>query len=263
MAIDQPGVKPPRGFYHQRAMPDRRYQNPDFHLEPRLLEEEFARMRADQRPLVRPVVILGGWHSPGVANWGLAARLTPSTSGRPEDFLSITYPSRLSLSSAAGAAFRTIEAQGLRSRDIDVIGISMGGILARALAANAFAFGDLKVRRVFTIASPHRGAKIAKVVVPDAAARDMRPGSRFLGTLNKHEAGHELHCYGALRDWWIGARNTAPPGLNPYWIDVGPGLGRLCTHFAINHEKRVMADIARRLRAEDPIALRASEPPID
>jgi pimeloyl-ACP methyl ester carboxylesterase len=244
-------------------MADRRYLNPDFHLDDEPLEADFARMRADPRPLERPVVILGGWHSPGVANWGLAGRLTPSTSRRPEDFLSITYPTRLSLPSAAGAAFRLIESRGLRARDIDLIGISMGGILARALAANTFALGDLKVRRVFTIASPHRGAKIAKVVIPDAAAWDMRPGSRFLTALNKCDLCHELHCYGALRDWWIGARNTAPPNLNPYWIDVAPGLGRLCTHFAINHEKRVMADIARRLRGEEPVARRASQPPID
>jgi Predicted acetyltransferases and hydrolases with the alpha/beta hydrolase fold len=244
-------------------MADRRYINPDFHLEEEPLRAEFERMRATPVALRRPVVILGGWHAPGVANWSLASKLIPATSGKAGDFLSITYAARLSLASAARAAFHAMQERGLLEQELDLIGISMGGILARALAVNLFSLGEIKARRVLTVASPHRGAKIARVVIPDAAAWDMRPGSRFLTELNKREPAHELHCYAALRDWWIGARNTAPPGLHPYWVDIHPGLGRLCTHFAINHEKRVIADIARRLRAEEPIAQRPSEPPID
>ncbi len=238
-------------------MTQRCYTNPAFHLEPAAVEADLARMRASPQPLHRPVVILGGWHSPGIANWGVGSLLWPCTSGRRDDFLSITYPWRLRLRSAAGAAHRQIASAGLAGSDIDLIGISMGGLLARALAGNVFGLGPLRVRRVFTIASPHRGATIARVVFPDPAAWDMRPGSKFLARLNEAAVPYELHCYGALRDWWISAGNTAPPGIHPHWVDVAPGLGRLCTHFAINREKRVIVDIARRLRGEEPVAKEA------
>ena len=90
----------------------------------------------------------------------------------------------------------------------------------------------------------------------------MRPGSKFLAKLNA-EKGPELVCYAVLRDWWIGATNTAPPGVLPRWVDVEPGIGRLCTHFAINHEMRVLGDIARRLRGEEGFAKKGTEPPRD
>jgi hypothetical protein len=244
-------------------MSPQRYVNPDFHLEPGDLKAETERLRATPRRLDRPVVILGGWHSPGVANISMATRLGPFTSGNPEDFTSVTYPFALSLRSAATRAFSIIRRQGLVEREFDIVGISMGGILSRALATDAFGFGSLRVGRVFTVASPHRGAKIARVVIPDPCAWDMRPGSRFLCELNDRPHAGELHCYGALRDWWIGASNTAPPGTLPYWVDVNPGIGRLCSHFAINHNQLVMVDIARRLRGEEPLARRATKPPID
>lgn len=246
-------------------MPDRRYSgcilNPRFHVDEAALDADFARMRASPRALERPVVILGGWHSPGLANWGVGSLLWPYTSGQREDFLSITYPWRLRLRSAAAAARRIIEHHGLVHRDIDLIGISMGGLIARGLAADAFGLGTLRVQRIFTVASPHRGAAIARWVFLDSAAWDMRPGSAFLRRLDAVERAHELHCYGALRDWWISCPNTAPPGLHPHWVDTPRGLGRLCTHFAINREPRIMLDIARRLRGEPPISGEAAPPP--
>lgn len=253
----------PAGRYHQRGMAARRYVNPDFHLDPGDLKVETERLRGNPKALARPVVILGGWHSPGVANISMASRLRPYTSGQAGDFTSVTYPFALSLRAAASHAHAVIRSRELEGREIDIVGISMGGLLSRVLASDAFGLGPLKVRRIFTVATPHRGAKIARVVIPDTCAWDMRPGSKFLCGLNDRPHACELHCYAALRDWWIGARNTAPPGMLPYWIDVDPGPGRLCSHFAINHNELVMVDIARRLRAEEPLARRASEPPID
>jgi pimeloyl-ACP methyl ester carboxylesterase len=241
----------------------RRYVNPHFKATDEALEADFARMRAAPKPLARPVVLLGGWHSPGVANWGIAGILRPSTSGRDADFLSITYPTRMSVWSAAEAAYRELEQRGLHNQDVDMVGISMGGVVARGLATNTFRFGDIRVKRVFTIASPHRGAKIARAVVPDPAAWQMRPGSDLICSINNCEQCFELHCYGVLRDWWIGASNTAPPGMHPYWVDIAPGVKRLCTHFAVNHDRLVIADMARRLRGEEPLAEKGTEPPID
>jgi hypothetical protein len=240
-------------------------RNPDFHLDDVDLDAEMARMAREPRALARSVVILGGWHSPGLANWGVASVLCPHTSSRPQDFLSITYPMRFTLPGAAEAAARAMRARGLWDQEVDLIGVSMGGVIARGLATDAFGHGAMAVRRIFTIATPNRGANIARVVVLDPCAWDMRPSSRFLATLNgsRNGDGPELICYGALRDWWIGARNTAPPGMHPHWVDVAPGLGRLCSHFAINHDRRVLLDIARRLRGETPIARAPTQPPRD
>jgi hypothetical protein len=239
-------------------------RNPDFHLDDAALEADLARMAREPRALDRPVVILGGWHSPGVANWGVESVLRPHTSGRREDFLSITYPLKLSVGGAAAAAAAGMRGAGLWERELDLIGISMGGVIARGLAGGTFGHGELRVRRIFTIATPHRGAKVARVAMVDRCAWELRPGSKLINGLNGcNGSGPELVCYGVLRDWWIGARNTAPPWMQPHWIDVPPGVGRLCSHFAINHDRRVLVDIARRLRGEEPIARRASEPPRD
>lgn len=242
-------------------------RNPDFHLEDAALEADLARMARDRKALERPVVILGGWHSPGVANWSVESVLRPHTSGRADDFLSITYPLKMSVGSAAEAAVRAVREHGLWERELDIVGVSMGGVIARGLAAGVFGHGEPRVRRIFTIATPHRGAKVARVAMVDRCTWELRPGSKLITGLNQRNGrageGPELVCYGALRDWWIGARNTAPPWMQPHWIDVPPGLGRLCSHFAINHDRRVLVDIARRLRGEEPIAQRASEPPRD
>lgn len=241
-------------------------RNPDFHLDDAALEADLARMGRDPRRLERPVVILGGWHSPGVANRSVESVLRPHTSGRRDDFLSITYPLKLSVGGAAESAARTMRERGLWDRELDLVGVSMGGVIARGLASGAFGHGALRVRRIFTIATPHRGAKIARIALLDRCAWELRPASKLLARLNQRNGNGsdpELVCYGALRDWWIGARNTAPPWMQPHWIDVPAGFGRLCSHFAINHDRRVLVDIARRLRAEEPIAERASEPPRD
>jgi pimeloyl-ACP methyl ester carboxylesterase len=239
-------------------------RNPDFDIDQTALEAEIARMSHDPRALERPVVVLGGWHSPGVANWSVESVVRSLTSAKADDFLSITYPLKWTLQSAAGSVLEAMRRRGIDQTEVDLIGISMGGVIARGLAAGMFGQAPLRVCRIFTLATPHRGAKITRVVCPDPCAWAMRPDSRFLERLNaERNGGHELFCYGVLRDWWIGAPNTAPPGMHPYWLDAQAGLWRLCSHLAINHERRVTLDIARRLRGEEPIAKRATPPPRD
>ena len=68
----------------------------------------------------------------------------------------------------------------------------------------------LKIVRLFTLGTPHGGAKLAEVARPDAAARDMRAGSAFLTALDRSLAGasYELVCYTRLRDTWVGQPGT-------------------------------------------------------
>lgn len=151
------------------------------------------------------------------------------------------------------------------AREFDVVGISMGGLVARVLASPQDGGPALRIKRLFMLATPHRGAKLARVVAPDRAARDMRPGSDFLGALDARlpSAGYELVCYAQLRDWWVGAGRAAPPGRVPIWTDTESVGARLFSHFQINFNRRVLRDVARRLRGEEPVARGGSWPPCD
>jgi pimeloyl-ACP methyl ester carboxylesterase len=238
-------------------------ENPSFTFPRNELRAEVARMRSRPVPLARPVVVLAGWHSPGLGGFGAASILHRLTSGNAGDFLSIACPFRFSMRSAAAQACAELRRH-LPNREVDIVGISMGGLVARAIMADMFEQSPVRVARLFTLATPHRGARLASWIRPDAAARDMQPGSNFLNQLDARlDPLAELHCYALLRDWWVGARGTAPNGHHPHWLDAPLGPRRIISHFAINRDHRILADVALRLRGEPPRSGEATMPPID
>ncbi len=142
--------------------------------------------------------------------------------------------------------------------EVDVVAISMGGLVARYAATP----GDqdtapLAIRRLFTLASPHRGARLARYLHPDPRTRDMRAGSGFLARLDeaRDECDYELVPYGRLGDWIVGVENAAPPCTSPWWVSNLPFQD---AHSDIARDPRLLADIARRLRGERPWT---TEPP--
>jgi hypothetical protein len=121
----------------------------------------------------------------------------------------------------------------------------------------------LRIRTLFTLATPHRGALLAGLVRPDRAARQMRPGADTLNRLHRLSGGYELVPYAMLRDWWVGSTRAAPDGHVPIWVDPQTAGERFASHFAINRQPLIVADIARRLRGEDPLARPGPPPPVD
>jgi hypothetical protein len=61
----------------------------------------------------------------------------------------------------------------------------------------------------------------------------------------------------------VGATRTAPTGMEPLWVDPVRPFPRVLSHFASVYDERIIADLSRRLRAEEPLALRGSTPPRD
>lgn len=241
-----------------------RRENPDFHLTREAIRAERARMHAEPRPLARPVVILAGWRSPRLQGFGLADRLAPLTSASRADFIPITYALTGDLARAQARARDVLLAKfGEAGPDVDIIGISMGGLVARLLALEPRP--PVRIARLFTISTPHGGASLARWIRPDRASRAMRPGSALLARLDAAlpQAEYEFICYAQLRDWWVGARRCHPPGRSSHWIDVAGPVDFLFSHFTSPRRWPIILDIARRLRGESPLARAASRPPGD
>ncbi|TVQ30881.1 MAG: hypothetical protein EA376_11495 [Phycisphaeraceae bacterium] len=150
--------------------------------------------------------------------------------------------------------------------EVDVVAVSMGGLVARLGATEAFAEGEegrkrLRIRRLFTMATPHRGAALADLLALDSAASDMKRDSLLLRALDEAlpSSEYEIIPYARTRDWTVGASRAAPPDCEPIWVD-GPAF---LSHATIAMDGRILIDIARRLRGEWPLAFRGSAPPMD
>jgi len=170
--------------------------------------------------------------------------------------------------------------------EVDVVAVSMGGLVARYAAApprapkatttNAASQPTtdraparrLRIARLFTISSPHRGAALAFLPTFNQLQIDMRAGSKFLQRLDAFDElvepgsaqtrpsdSYELIPYVRLDDMIVGERNAAPAGWTPWWVPAEPFQD---SHIFAMADPRIVADIARRLRGEPPLT---TDPP--
>jgi pimeloyl-ACP methyl ester carboxylesterase len=136
--------------------------------------------------------------------------------------------------------------------EVDAVGHSMGGLIARYAAAPSDDTSQsrrLKINRLFTIATPHTGAGAARHGVT-RFHKDLAPDSAFLKYLDAHfaDASYTLIPYALLGDKFVGTPHTAPPGQSPWWL----ASTALFRHPSAMSDRRILADIARRLRDEEP-----------
>ncbi|MEM7235608.1 MAG: hypothetical protein AAF517_25770 [Planctomycetota bacterium] len=219
-------------------------------------------MSSDPVELERPVVVVAGYLDPSLGSWWLASRFANYTGD--DRFLSVGSLS----GNFDDARTRLIEAVDARwpsdstswTAEVDVIGISMGGLLTRYAAAPSSDFeGDgpprrrLRVRRLFSLSSPHRGARFAQLPCFLQLHRDMRSDSEFIRRLNEADADRDYDVipYVRLGDLTVGAENAAPPGQLPYWVSdrwFQPA------HVGAVLDARIHADIARQLRGEERLS---------
>lgn len=247
---------------------------------------EAERMRREHVGLERPVVILNGYRGLPTLTARVASILTDMTSGDRGDFYTISYWWTTDLDAIAAEVVRQVDERWpcddpQRTTEVDVVAISMGGLVARwaamppeerVRASGGTGFDSeqskpvargkrLRIARLFTMGSPHRGAKLAETISPDRATHDMQGGSDFLKALDRglESADYELVCYAQTGDTLVGATRTAPAGREPIW-----GSGTLIfSHFTTHENPLFLADIARRLRGEAPLLHEAGPPPED
>jgi pimeloyl-ACP methyl ester carboxylesterase len=211
------------------------------------------------RQLRRPLLIVGGFMDPGWAAPRLADRFRRWTGDDRIAAVSLGFDTgwdecRRDVVAAADAAFPTTDPT--QTTEVDVVGVSMGGLAAR-YAALPTRSRRLRIARLFTISSPLRGAIFA-----DAPPIDLHPlqaglrtGSWLYRRLDadppSEDGLYAVYSYVRLNDTTVGPANAAVAGATPWWVPTPPGE---LPHDAAYTDARILADIACRLRGEPPLA---------
>jgi pimeloyl-ACP methyl ester carboxylesterase len=240
--------------------------NPSF---PLTVAEAYAAlhdMQETRKPMSRPLVFALGFADPGLGHVAMQRRFLRVLDmlDRSElRFITVRFVLDSTFDACRDQLIARVEETWPSSDpndtiQVDVIGISMGGLVARHAALPRTDSGKrLNVRRLFTISTPHRGAALAAFPTLDRRVTDMRCGSEFLRRLDaaSQDAEYELIPYVRLDDAIVGVANAAPAGQLAWWVANIPGHA---AHLGAASDPRFIADIARRLRGEPPFT---TEPP--
>lgn len=257
-------------------------ENPSFAIKAKDAAALLKQMSADPRPLERPLVILAGIGDPGLGPMLLERRLrevvrVDDPEGRRRS-LQVSYAfnstfegCRRTVVDAVERAFPCDDPD--QTTEVDVIGISLGGTVARyasmgppeqAAAAPQrvddapHAHKRLRIARLFTISAPHVGATQAGHTPPILPLYgELRTGSPFMTKLAASSASvsYPIYPYVRLGDKTVGVENAAPQGQIARWL---PNLPFEIAHGQAWTDPRIVADIARRLRDESPLS---TDPP--
>lgn len=230
--------------------------NPSFPLTVAAARAELKQMEASPLPASRPIVIVGGYADPGIIVKQLAARLSavlePGTKivTVAPGWVSTMDDARRTLLDAVEAEFPSEDPAW--TAEVDIVAISMGGLVSRyAAMPGEDSRRRLRIARLMTISTPHRGADWASMPTLEDRVVDMRADSAFLCTLDEAEQCYEVLPYCRLHDWIVGCENAAPPGRTAWWVQNQPfQLGHIDAH----KDPRILADISRRLRGEPAYA---------
>jgi pimeloyl-ACP methyl ester carboxylesterase len=222
-----------------------------------------SRQDAKRTKLDRPLVILGGFAELGLLPALMEKRLREQFDGT---IIRVTFADLTRFPDCRRRLVETLDARlGLagetETAEVDVLGMSMGGLVAVYSAIDDPGLGKrVKIRRAFTIGSPLQGAKLARrwpFVMTDMH-RDMIPGSALLKRIAAEKRDYELVSYSRLGDRTVGAAYASLPGSTLHWVD-NPWLSS--AHVGSFWDARILGDIVRRLRGEEPFTLNTGELP--
>lgn len=206
--------------------------------------------------LPRPIVVIGGYLDPAITATGLA-RWLRDASGE-QRILAVHPGLALSFDGAASRVVAEVERyfpndDPAWTAEVDVIGISMGGLVARhAAAPNDAGRRRLRIGRLYTIAAPHSGAQAADWFGFIGTGLAMRSRSPFLKRLAERERltdqdDYPIVAYTRSRDYTVGYGASLPDHLagetvhyEVPWYTSG--------HLFAFRDARLRADLLRRLR---------------
>jgi pimeloyl-ACP methyl ester carboxylesterase len=230
--------------------------NPALPMTSEEARKQLVQLRSiDPAPLDRPLVILGGYLDPGIGPRSFVDFFDDFFEGK---IIPIAFADLTDIRDCRRRVIETLDAtlgpgDDTQTVEVDVIGQSMGGLVGMFSAIDDPAMGRrLRIRTLFTIASPLRGAVAAEALQnpPNAMVAQMKPGSDLLQQVAEAPVDFELVSYTRLDDRIVGEHNTAAPGRGVYWLDNPPDQP---SHMAVFSDTRVLLDIVKRLRDEPSI----------
>lgn len=237
--------------------------NPSFKITTREADQDLARIVAARKPFARPLVIITGFMDPGLAAFFVQWRFESLSAD--DRMIAVPMGEGLSFDYCRDKVIDAVERRfpsddPSRTVEVDVIGLSMGGVVARyaALPPDDKHKRQLRINRLFTVSSPLCGSELAqRVPAVHPLIYPLRPGSRMLAQINSTKPAYAIFPYVLLNDHVIGLPNAAPPGQVAWWLS-SPPLGT--PHFCALFDSRITADIARRLRDEPALATAPRSP---
>ncbi len=229
--------------------------NPSFPVTIDQADFGLSLLREQPKQLERPLVIVGGFMDIGVGPYRYEKSIRPFVKGKiiriaVADLYSFNL-FRQRLVSRIDEALGVVDPN--ETVEVDVIGQSMGGLIALYAAIDDPALGKrVRIKRLFTISSPLTGAKLALLTPFNVFAfqGDMRPGSMLYQRIATTKFDFPIYSYTRLDDGTVGEVFAGLPGIGVWWVDNTPGER---AHIAVFRDHRVLLDIVRRLRGEAPI----------
>jgi hypothetical protein len=245
-------------------------------------DADLVRIADSRKALPRPLVIVTGFMDPGFSAMVMKARFHSLFDDRR--IVTVTLAEccsfeqcRTKVLAAVDREFPTTDP--VWTTEVDVIGYSMGGVVARYAAlgppstdstgpssspqANSGQGSEkparrLYIARLFTISAPNLGSERAQLLpLLHPLQKELRPGSAFLNRLNAADPPYAGYAYIRLGDDTIGPANGALPGRGVWWVATPPFSP---AHNHAHADPRILADIARRLRGEAPLATEPATP---
>ncbi len=236
--------------------------NPSFNVSTEQADQVLAALEKSPQPLDRPVVVIAGLNDPGLGPMFVDRKISAIT--RDRRVIDVNPIFCTTFDQCRQLIIETVQKEfpsddPARTTEVDVIGISMGGLAARYAAAPPAEPGGrrLAIKRLFTISSPFRGAARADWPTLSQMQRDMRIDSPFMKAINAQPMEYEVIPYVRLGDGVVGAANAAPAGQTPLWLE---NLFFHDAHMTASSDPRILADIALRLRGLKPFATEPRAP---
>jgi pimeloyl-ACP methyl ester carboxylesterase len=214
----------------------------------------------------RPVLVLGGYMDPGFAAGSLERTLRRAF-GPDTELVSVSFGDCTSMAQCRDRVLAAT--QPILDADpscaFDVVANSMGGLVARYAALTPrdvelcglpqpVHAGTLRIHHLYTICTPHLGARMAEGAFGSPMTQDMRPGSAFLACLDSAlpDAIYALTCFAREGDSIVGSDRSAPAGIEPVLFDTPPFE---LSHVDAHRDPRILLVIVHGIRGDPSLPL--------